>query len=70
MLLGKIASNVHRRLLVDVGAFTPHHAYPGIAVEVVFVVLSAVVYKKIFLLRHQLEDVVIAKLEKRRQLYS
>ena len=41
--------------------FAPHYGHPCVAVEVVFAVLAAVIHKKIFLFRHELEDILLAE---------
>jgi hypothetical protein len=67
--LRKIALQVHRLRLLDMGSLTPEHAETGVPVEIVIVVLPSVVNQEVFFFGNELQDVAGAVFKGWGQLY-
>jgi hypothetical protein len=69
-LLRKIALQVYRLRLLDMGSLAPEHAQTGVPVEIVIVVFPSVVDQEVLFFGNELQDVAGAVFERRSQLYG
>jgi hypothetical protein len=69
-LLRKIALQVDRLRLLDMGSLTPEHAQTGVPVKIVIVVFPSVVNQEILFLGYKLQDVAGAVFKRWSQLYG